>query len=84
MAKYKNYKQLAAAFASGKLDRKKWAIELDKGGMDASLRPTGFTGKETDDEVDALHKKGEKLFSPEYADHIEDLYAALGIPVQWC
>lgn len=80
-AKYKNYAELAAAFKSGELDKHHF-IELDKGGMQADLR---YWNPALSEELnEKRNQEVKKLFKPKYADHIDDLYVALGIPMQWC
>lgn len=80
--KYKNYAELAAAFKSGELSSN-YSIMLDKGGADARLVYCG-TDDMADDEIDQKAAECKALFQPEYMDHILDLYAALGINVEWC
>lgn len=80
--KYKDYAALSAAFKSGELDAKKYYIMLDKGGADASLCFQDENLSEEDNE--AMNDKCASLFDPKYSDHIDDLYSALGIPMQWC
>lgn len=79
--KYRNYAALSAAFKSGELSQHHY-IMLDKGGMDASLsyRDPAAPAEENDKRNDECRA----LFDPEYADHIFDLYAALGIRAEWC
>jgi hypothetical protein len=79
--KYANYAELAAAFKSGELDQH-YHIMLDKGGAAASL--CYHNPKLSDDENERKSDECSKLFQPEYSDHIDDLYQALGIRAEWC
>lgn len=81
-AKYKNYAELSVAFKSGELDRSHYSIVLDKGGMQADLRY--YNDKLSEKENEREQEKCRSIFKPEYADHIDDLYVALGIPCEWC
>lgn len=81
MAKYKDYTELSAAFKSGELGPH-YYIMLDKGGMEACLNY--FNPDESDAENERHQVECRQLFEIEYAETIEGLFKALGIPAQWC
>lgn len=84
MAKYKNYTQLAAAFKSGKLDKKKYFMMLDKSGTECSLS-AHYDGKLSEEENEKLQEVCSDLFSPSGGDlPIEQALKCLGIPSEWC
>lgn len=87
--KYKNLKQLAAAFASGELDRKKYRLILDND--DSFLTycgplPRGMK-KDSDEAAswrDSKSDEARQWFRGNgYADLLDACEAA-GIPSQWC
>ena len=80
MAKYRNYSELAEAFKSGELDVN-YRIVLDKGGNDASLNY--YNPKLSERENELKQAECINLFDPTYREHLDDLFVALGIPMEW-
>lgn len=77
--KYKNYKELAAAFKAGELPG--FYIMIDKGGSLCRLCWGGEGGVR---QARKMNKLADELFGvPEYGEHITALFEALGIPAEW-
>jgi hypothetical protein len=87
--KYKNLQQLAAAFASGELDKTKYKLILDNdcsflnyvGPLPEGMKP------ETDEAYDWLDKQHEaarEMFEGNGYSDLLDACLAAGIPADWC
>lgn len=87
--KYKNLRQLAAAFASGELDKTKYKLILDNdcsflnyvGPLPMGMKP------ETDEAyewLDEQHEAARKLFEGNGYSDLLDACLAAGIPADWC
>lgn len=87
--KYKNLKQLAAAFASGELDRKQYKLILDNDSSHLSwCGPLPVGMKKDSDAADAYmdemdDKAGAMYRGNGYAD-LQEACEAAGIPCEWC
>jgi len=79
--KYKNYRELADAFASGELDRKKYFLMLDKGSTENRLCYR-YETSESEEDFDQKSEECEKLFDGDRP--VEELFEALGIPTEPC
>jgi hypothetical protein len=87
--KYKNLQQLAAAFASGELDKTKYKLILDNdcsflnyvGPLPAGMNPDT---EEADIWRDEQHEKAHKLFEGNGYRDLLDACLAAGIPADWC
>ena len=80
--KYKTYAELSAAFKSGELDPACYFLVLDKGGTENHLR--WHKEGASDSERDRMNDECRKLFDGGRPDAIEELFAAAGIPCEWC
>jgi hypothetical protein len=87
--KYKNLQQLAAAFASGELDKTKYKLILDN---DCSFLnyigplPDGMV-TESDEAytwLDEQHEAARELFEGNGYRDLLDACLAAGIPADWC
>lgn len=87
MPTYKDLKELAAAFASGKLPRDEYHIELDKCGTMIALRPD-YHDSMSEAEYEARCDGCKDLFATVYdgddPSPIELALDALGIRHEWC
>lgn len=77
-AKYTTYKQLADAFASGKLTKHHYLM-LDKGATENSLNY--YNPEESDEENERKQDQCAYLFD---CPEIETVFADFGIPAKWC
>ncbi len=75
--KYKTYTELAAAFASGELDKDKYVLVMDNDCCSLSYRGDDMDEDEAYDHVKSLFRGGG------YGDIVEVCEAA-SIPAEWC
>ncbi len=75
--KYKTYAELAAAFASGELDKEKYILVMDNDSCRLSYRGDDMDENEAYQHTELLFRGGG------YGD-IVDVCIAAGIPAEWC
>ena len=75
--KYGTYVELAAAFASGELDREKYILVMDNDSCKIQYR-----GDDMDE--DEAYEHGRSLFCGGGYGDIVDVCEAAGIPAEWC
>ena len=75
--KYKTYTELAEAFSSGELDKKKYVLVMDNDYCSLNYRGDDMDENEAYDHCQTLFRGGG------YGDIIEVCEAA-GIPAEWC
>ncbi len=80
--KYPTYKALAAAFATGELDRTKYKLCLDND--NARLSRTDLEDVDGNDEDAAAEEKAQELFEGYgcYYEDVLEMLAAAGIPAE--
>lgn len=87
--KYKNLQDLAAAFASGELDKTKYTLVLDNDDSFLSYRGSLPDGVDEGSDAaeawrDQKNDEAMELFRGKGYDDLQDACIAAGIPAEWC